>query len=49
MTPEKQKPTGNPAKPPIERSTAKLIPFPIGRWRKLVLLIRPPAGSADGD
>jgi hypothetical protein len=36
MTPEKQSPSAKPEKVPTERPSAKLIPFPIGRRRKLV-------------
>jgi hypothetical protein len=36
MAPEKQSPSAKPEKVPTERPSAKLIPFPIGRRRKLV-------------
>ena len=37
MTPDKHKPRGDDvAEPPVERPTAKLILFPIGRRRKLI-------------
>jgi hypothetical protein len=36
MTPDKQNPVGKRDEPRAERQSAKLIPFPIGRRRKLI-------------